>query len=554
MTLTLRPHQGEAADAVESAWRSGIKRPLIDACVASGKSLILAELARREIERGGRAVIAAHTRELVAQNANACRELMPGVHVGINAAALGERCWRAPVISCAIQSVYKYANRFGPVTQMLGDEAHLWPHSESGMYREFVRGIGVLAGQVRVAGASGTVFRLQGGSLIEGEGAPFDAVVYRYSILDGIRDGYLCPAFSVTAEDKVDASRLRTRQGEFTAESSDAQMIAAMDNHIAQMVQHGAARRAWLVFEAGTKSASAMAERMNGSPWNIPTGLVLGETPAGERANTIAAYRSGRLRALVNVNALTTGFDVPHVDMLVMRRPTKSLGLYIQQVGRGLRCVGGTIETSRASGKFDCIVLDFAGNIDRHGPLDFIRVKETVARLVSCETCGKRNAQAAARCWSCNSLMTKLCPACLENIAKWHLDCPHCSHDMRRPESAEEKAAKLRETPSGAALIASYKTGVARAGGWQPVRFAYEAGGCHILADMNGEKWTLPASIAAHAAVARWVRPSDTPGLAGAILVPNGSARTSVKQISADGLEIIVPMPAASASAEQPAP
>jgi DNA repair protein RadD len=535
--ITLRPHQVAAADAVEDAWRSGIKRPLVDACVSAGKSLMFAELARREIERGGRAIIVAHTRELVEQNADACRKLMPGVHVGLNAAALNERTWRAPVISAAIQSVYKYAHNFGPVTQLGGDEAHLWPHSESGMYRELARGFPY----ARIYGASGTVFRLQGGSLIEGEGAPFDRVVYRYSILDGIRDGYLCPAFSIGATEVVDPSKLRTRSGEYTAESSDAQMIAAMDNHIAQMVHHGSERRAWLVFEAGTKAAHAMARRMG--EWGIATGLVLGETGAGERAQTIEAFRSGRLKVLVNVNALTTGFDVPQVDLLVMRRPTKSLGLYIQQVGRALRTIGGNIDASIAAGKADCSVLDFAGNIDRHGPLDFIRPKETKARLVSCETCGTRNAAAAARCWHCDALMTKLCPACLETISRGELDCPKCDYDMRRPDTAEEKTAKLLETPSGAALIAAYKTGAAREGGWLPVLRAWKAADDTAWVVAGEQQLILAGELARALSNVRWVKLGGF-GVIVSVLVPNGRSQASAKQISADGSEIIVPLPA----------
>lgn len=535
-SIQLRPHQLAAADAVEAAWRDGVKSPLVDACVASGKSLIFAELAKREHARGGRTIIGAHTRELVEQNADACRKLMPGVPIGINAAALGERTWRAPVICAAIQSVYKYAHNFGPITVLGGDEAHLWPHSESGMYHELKRGLG----DVRVAGASGTVFRLQGGSLVEGEGAPFDKVVYRYSILDGIRDGYLCPAFSIGATDTIDTTKLCVRQGEFTSDSSDAQMIAAIDNHIAQMVHHGRDRRAWLCFEAGTKAARAMAARLN--EWGVPTGLVLGETAAGERMQTVQAFRAGRLRCVVNVNALTTGFDVPHVDLLVMRRPTKSLGMYIQQVGRALRCVGGNIQASIAAGKADCSVLDFAGNIDRHGPLDFIRPKETTIKLVSCEECGKRNAPAAARCWSCDAVMTKLCPACLESIPRGTLDCPKCAFDMR-VERSEPSAARLSELPSGAALIASYKGAGAtdeRLGGWLAVRRVYEAGGVRI-ADAGSGAWPLPTALARSAALVRWLRGTD--GAVDAILVPNGASRTSARQILANGLELIVPMP-----------
>jgi DNA repair protein RadD len=365
--------------------------------------------------------------------------------------------------------------------------------------------------------------------------------VFDYTILDGIRDGYLCPAFSIGADDKIDPTKLRTRQGEYTAESSDAQMIAAMDNHIAQMVHHGSDRRAWLIFEAGTHSATAMAQRM--TEWGIATGLVLGETDAMERRRVIDAFRSGRLRAIVNVNALTTGFDVPAVDLLVMRRPTKSLGLYIQQVGRALRTIGGNIEASIAAGKADCAVLDFAGNIDRHGPLDFIRPKQSKSRLVSCEACGTRNASAARNCWHCGEPMTKLCPACLGIVQKGILDCPHCAYDMRVPEAGGAAAPKLRETPSGAALISSYKSGTAREGGWLPVRLAYEAEGAHVLADTNGDKWTLPPELVSHAAAARWVRGSG--GTVEAILLPNGASRSSALQVLATGASLIVPLPAA---------
>jgi DNA repair protein RadD len=532
MTLTLRPNQLAAADAVEDAFRAGINRPLVDSCVGSGKSLIMAELARRAIERGERVIIGAHTRELVEQNAAACRSL--GLQCGINAASLGERTWRAPVISAAIQSVYKSAQSFGPIGMFLGDEAHLWPHSEAGMYRALVRDLG----NPRAAGFSGTVFRLQGGSLVEGEGAPFDRVVYRYGIVDGIRDGYLVPAFSVTADDKIDPTKLKTRQGEFTGDSQDAQMLDLMDNHLAQMCHHGRARRAWLVFEASTKAARAMAERCN--EWGVPTGLVLGETPAGERARTISDYRAGRLKCLVNVAALTTGFDVQQCDMLVMRRRTKSLGLYLQMTGRILRTIGGNIEASIAAGKPDAIVLDFAGNIDAHGPLDFIRPKDTAARLVSCEECGKRNAAAAMKCWSCDEPMTKLCPACLVAVQKGILDCPGCGYDMRVGGGAEggRPAQKLLDTPSGAALISSYKPASERAGGWLPVRRVWERDGVVTVATAD-ETWELPEALRDVAQDARYVR------VGVGLLVPNGLNRNSIRQYGPDGAMLLVPMPSA---------
>lgn len=538
MTIILRPQQIAAADAVEDAFRSGVSRPLVDACVAFGKSLTMAEVARREILRGGRVIIGAHTRELVSQNAAACKML--GVPVGINAAALNERTWRAPVISAAIQSVYRHAASFGPISMLIVDEAHLIPHEENGMYRELHRALGY----PRMPGFSGTVFRLQGGSLVEGEGAPFERVVYRYTIADGIRDGYLCPAFSLGADDKMDLARLKTKAGEYTTASQDAQMIAAMDNHIAQMVHHGKDRRAWLVFEASDKAATAMAARMN--EWGVPTGLVLGRTKPAERADAIERFRRGALRALVNIQALTTGFDVPNVDLLVMRRATKSLGLYIQICGRLLRTIGGNIQASTAAGKSDGAVLDFAGNIDAHGPLDFIRPRETKARMAACDECGTRNAAAAARCWKCDAVMLKNCPACLVGIPKGELTCRHCGHDMRREET-ERKPPKLFEVPSGAALISSWKVGSEREGGWLPVRRAWkdtnDVTWIDVISDNNFPPVPVYGVLAERASEARWMRCNE-PSLT-ALLVPNGASRTSARQVSADGSEIIVPMPVA---------
>jgi DNA repair protein RadD len=420
---------------------------------------------------------------------------------------------------------------------LLADESHLWPHSEAGMYRALVRDLG----QVRVAGFSGTVFRLQGGSLVEGEGAPFDKVVYRYGIIDGIRDGYLVPAFSVTVDDKIDVTKLKVRQGEYTGESQDAQMIAMIDNHIFQMITHGRERKAWLVFEASTKAAKAMCARLN--EWGVAAGLVLGETPAAERAATIAAFRAGRLKCLINVAALTTGFDVPDVDMLVMRFKTKSLGKYIQVTGRLLRTIGGNITASIAAGKADGILLDYGSNVDFFGPLDFIRPKDTVARLVSCDCCGKRNAAAAAKCWSCSEPMTKLCPACLVAVVKGTLDCPHCDHDMRTGGGGEARPAPaLLETPSGAALIASYKVGAERAGGWLPVRRAWEKDGVATVATVDGLAVALPPALSGLAMDARWVRVAEDGTVAG-LLVPNGASRTSIRQYGAEGSMLLVPMP-----------
>lgn len=531
--ITLRPHQVEAVAAVEAAFASGVRRPLVDACVGSGKSLIYAELARRELLKGGRAIIAAHTRELVEQNASACRAL--GLPVEINAAALGKRCWDAPVISAGIQSIYESGRSFRGVTLLCGDEAHLWPHSESGMYRALHRDLGYC----RLVGGSGTVFRLQGGSLIEGDEAPFDQIVYQYSILNGIRDGYLVPAYSAEIEDGIDPTKLRVTAGEFTAGSQDKQTIEAIDNHITQMVYFGRDRHGWIIFEASEKAARAMCARMR--EWGIPTGLVLGKTAAAERIAIVEAFRTRRLRALVNISALTTGFDVQHADMLVMRRRTASLGLYIQITGRVLRTIGGNIDESIKSGKSDALVLDFAGNIDLHGPLDCIRPRNVKASLVRCDACNKLNSRNSSECWACGETLTKNCPACLTAIEKHLLDCPHCGHDMRA-EEISERGQGLLQRPTGAAIISAYSNNKPRVGGWQPVKEAcQEPEGTAILINGSVSYLFFPVVGELMRGV-RWAR-LNCDGQIDAVLVPNGKSKTSALQINAQGANLIVPLP-----------
>jgi DNA repair protein RadD len=245
----------------------------------------------------------------------------------------------------------------------------------------------------------------------------------------------------------------------------------------------------------------------------------------------------------VNVNALTTGFDVQQVDLLVMRRPTQSLGLYIQMIGRVLRTIGGNITASVAAGKADGAVLDFAGNIDQHGPLDFIQVKETKAKLVPCESCGARNSRAAAKCWSCNATMLKNCPACLEAVARDVLDCPHCSFDMRSgPSGSGESAPKLLETPSGADLIRAWsKSGVEREGGWVPIRKCYRSPDGIIIAT-DTRRATVAGQMESHATAARWARFAGEQ--VDSILIPNGQSRTSALQVGTDGRALVVPLPA----------
>lgn len=130
-----------------------------------------------------------------------------------------------------------------------------------------------------------------------------------------------------------------------------------------------------------------------------------------ERQDVLARFRVGDLKYLANVNVLTTGFDAPHIDCVALVRPTLSPGLYYQMVGRGFRL---------HPGKENCLVLDFGGNVLRHGPVDQIKLKE---RIVG-------NGQAPA----------KECPECHSVIAAGYARCPDCGYEFPAPQRTKHDA------------------------------------------------------------------------------------------------------------------
>ena len=123
-----------------------------------------------------------------------------------------------------------------------------------------------------------------------------------------------------------------------------------------------------------------------------------GETPSAERDKMLADFKSGRIRALTNANVLTTGFDAPGIDLIAMLRPTMSPGLYVQMAGRGLRI---------ADGKTDCLVLDFAGVVEQHGPITAVNPPPKKGDKV-----GEAPVKVCDNCQEICGLSARVCPAC----------------------------------------------------------------------------------------------------------------------------------------------
>jgi DNA repair protein RadD len=414
--IDLRPYQRAAIDAVYDYWSRGGGNPLVDLATGLGKSVVIASIVERVLTDypDMRVLMLVHSRELVEQNALALLRLWPQAPVGIYSAGLGRRDAHHRITFASIQSVFRRARELGPRDLVLIDEAHLIPVEGNGMYRTLLDGLRDLRADMRVAGFTATPYRMGTGRLDEAavkrkDGkervlpALFDETVFSYGIGPGIDDGWLSPLVSKAGATEIDVSSVARSGGEFVAGALEA--AANRDDVTAAAVQdmmaRGQDRRSWLVFCTGVKHAFAVRDVLRQQ--GISAEAITGETPGPERASIIAAFKAGRIRALTNAQVLTTGFDAPGVDLVAMLRPTLSTGLYVQIVGRGTR---------KAEGKENCLVLDFAGNVRRHGPVDTVEVRgrrggsgtaATVDRVMAkeCPTCNSLNALNAGICKDC---------------------------------------------------------------------------------------------------------------------------------------------------------
>jgi DNA repair protein RadD len=412
--VELRPYQSDALAALEAHWHNGGGAALIDMATATGKSLVLAEIIRRAIARDPklRILVPVHVRELAEQDVAALLSVWPDAPYGICSEGLGRRAHDQPIIFGTVQTLWRDVAELGRRNLLLIDEVQLVPRDGDGMYLTLIDHLRELEPDLRMVGASATCFRLDSGYLDRGEGALFERTVFSYGIADGIKDGWLAPLSSKATRAKIDITGVGRRGGEFIpGELERAANIAdVVEAAVAELVEQGEDRRAWICFCCGVDHAYAVrdAVRRHG----ISSETVVAETPSDERKAIFAAYHAGEIRCLTGVNVFSVGFNIPQVDLIALLRPTCSPGLLIQQVGRGTR---------KAEGKTDCRILDFAGNIRRHGPVDSIHV----------------NGRTAA---NPGDVLTKTCPECREENLLAATMCSCCGHvfvsEPRRPKHA----------------------------------------------------------------------------------------------------------------------
>ncbi|MGV3617959.1 MAG: DEAD/DEAH box helicase [Fimbriimonas sp.] len=367
--ILLRPYQEEAKQAVLAAFDAGITRPMVVMATGTGKTTLFGGVigAMAEHDPSFTALVLAHRQELLAQAAGRIASMCPDLGVGIERAE--ERC--DPGVRCAVASVQSIgmaaSKRLDWLAPMLivTDESH---HAPADTYQNVYRRFGVYdEGGALHLGVTATDHRLDNMALHSRDGATFQRVVYRYSISRAIRDGWLTDLRGFRVECDLDLSKVKTVAGDYDEKQLAKAVNTDAINELALSAweQHARDRRT-IVFCVDVQHALDVAEVFRAK--GVSAACVHGGMKTREREDVIAAFRTGEVQVLTNVNIATEGFDCPEAGCVLTLRPTKSWTLYTQMVGRGLRPLaeilkGCETDGSRraaimASRKPDCVVID----------------------------------------------------------------------------------------------------------------------------------------------------------------------------------------------------
>ena len=405
----LRDYQKRAIDSLYQWFRSNpVGHPILELPTGAGKSHIVAHLCRDIMAQNPRArvLMLTHVKELIEQNASKLREAWPNAPMGIFSAGLGRKDVDA-ITFAGIQSIYRHATKLGHTHLVVIDECHAVSNSNTGRYRDLIDALTAINPSLRVVGLTATPYRLGQGMLTDGEDALFADIISPVSVSELVAKGYLAPLSSkLPPRGRIDVSGVRKVAGEYNQRDLEAAARLSEGEAVDAIIEYGSDRRAWLIFCTGVAHSEEVAEALNAE--GIPAATITQKTPKDQRAQHLADFKAGRLRALTNANVLTTGFDHPAIDLLAFLRPTMSPGLYMQMAGRGMRI---------AEGKEDCLVLDFAGNIMAHGPVTNVRPPR-----------GPKDKAEPG------DVPVKACPECHELVQISVMECPACGHKWEAKE------------------------------------------------------------------------------------------------------------------------
>lgn len=416
----LRDYQADAVDSVLPL-NPGVRK-LIVIPTGGGKSWIIAALAELS-SFGGRCLLLTHDEKLIQQDADKIRRINPMLDVGIYCAKAKKREHACTITVASIQSVYKILHLWKDVSIVLVDEAHRITPVGGKLYRAVLDYFAL----VPIVGLTATPFRSGTGFLHKGPFKLFDEISYEISYAELVHQGHLVPFAEQGSDLAFDTSKLHIRAGEFIPKELDGLVDGAKTQKIVtQIIQRAKGRKYWLMFAINRRHAEMIAGMLNAA--GVPSAAVHSDMPNADVAiaGIMADFEAGFLRAVICVNMFTTGYDFPALDCVVLFRPFASALLYVQCTGRVVRIFPG---------KVDGLLLDYGGNIARHGhfeaPIPQQKSEDAKGPKKECLACGEANPQSARHCFACRHKFTEMfkqCPTCGNELDINARSCP-CGYE-----------------------------------------------------------------------------------------------------------------------------
>ena len=371
--LVPRRYQDAAVRACWDYWRSAKGQwPIVIAPTGCGKSFMIAMIIRELAEKrpGVGVLMMARRAELIEQNVTELHQYAPEIPINVYSASLRSK-EVGGLTAAQVQSFVNLDPRDYPpnIRLVIIDEAHQVPTTGDGQYATVIERLRKQSGEdLRGLGLTATAYRMDSGPLEEGRRRIFDGVAYEITIAELLREKVLAPPVSTEAREAIELKSVSRRNGEYHAGDLDRETIGKSDRIANEIVRKCSKRHKWIVFCAGVEGAIEIGRKIRDR--GIETAVVTDQNNQRERRTMLNRFRDRRsgLRCLVNVGILTEGFNAPYTDAVVLLRATMSTSLYVQMVGRGMRT---------AEGKRNCLVVDFGGNVFRHGPIDDVIVNTT---------------------------------------------------------------------------------------------------------------------------------------------------------------------------------
>jgi len=365
--MEIYPYIPEAVESITTYFkRHRTGNPLLAMPTGTGKSLVIAFFLKEVVQQYPKLRVLAltHQKELIEQNFLEHIGIWPESPCGIYAASLKRKETHYNITFGSIQSLFRCWELLGRIDLIIIDEAHLVSPKDETMYKWLITGLLQQAPHLRIIGLSATCWRLGHGMLTDNH--IFTDICYNLTTFEKfnwlIDEGYLAPLRPVRTTEFYNLEGINTVQGDYNQNQLQSRFDRTDINIrvLNEICIKAAPRKHWLIFATGIEHCEHVAELLN-SEYGISARAVHSKLSTELRDRYFREFKRGDIRCLVNKNLATTGFNFRPLDFIGAMYPTQSSSLWVQMLGRGTRV---------SPGKQDCLVMDFARNTERLGPIN----------------------------------------------------------------------------------------------------------------------------------------------------------------------------------------